>query len=1007
MLFRTTLKNLISATLIFGVVHSSHAQANNAGQLGFTNLQAQANALVEQGNLVDAMPLLKELIRRVEATEDSEIKLDFPIFLVGTGYIQQYVGSGKSAELVEALKWYDRLEKEHPESPKMKEMLLKRVDVLRVLNRNDDAIALMQKILAGSYSNVRLDQSERIKLLKDLTQIYYSTGQLEPGLPYFGQLFEISRDPEERALAAAATFEALFQAERIDDAIRLLPVLARDSEVRYRPRLNVALLKASDTLVEEDRVNDAALTLNLIKTTDVMIEWHEAQISLKKARLEQRIAFNPSDERIESLRQEISALESNLEQLRTLPTLRNELLVRRARNYTRTERRYEAFWMFHDLMVENPDDEQTEFYHYATFSNALQIGKNDTAVEVGRIYRQTFPDGEYYSDVSGALAVELKNTEHEEEFLELAVDFLGNRPLDAVSSSLFAQWASYLIEEQRYAELITQAAEWYNKNQNAIYVDGVFYWGGLAELQMRQFDDALGSFSRLIEQYPNSVYAEDGLLRRGAALFYFQRYEEARDTLYGYVEQYPEGNALDQAYFFLGEVEYLAGDLELALAHFRKAAEVTSLQDVHNGAAFRIGLMLQELGRYEEMARHFEAYIQRFGDAGDLTRAVLQLGLAFEYLMRPVDMLALYRENIEIYAADSDNSGVDALIEGYAERYNENISKLTRTVAFFDRLESDAEFRRKIVTDRGFLFEYFYDHSELDPGLYNRLRRNPNFTNALLEDLSPIEDLIEPYRTQLKQYPSETPEEYFRDLLARARAEADIVAETRMLMGLYRLGIELDPSQAYKLELIEILTPRAILYVADYERNKRLDIAEDAWNQLLINYPTDDATIVAFMRLADVAAERQDLAGALNNLDQIVAQFPGSPKVPAVMLRQGELLSKMGRGREAREKYQYILRVSEWRGILHARALYQTGQSYMAEGAYAEAHGFYERTFLGYPHIAEWSARAYLGDADALIGMGARQDAINTLNEAIEELSTNAPEDILEAIRSKLKELQA
>jgi hypothetical protein len=27
---------------------------------------------------------------------------------------------------------------------------------------------------------------------------------------------------------------------------------------------------------------------------------------------------------------------------------------------------------------------------------------------------------------------------------------------------------------------------------------------------------------------------------------------------------------------------------------------------------------------------------------------------------------------------------------------------------------------------------------------------------------------------------------------------------------------------------------------------------------------------------------------------------------------------------------------------------------------------FYERTFLGYPHLAEWSARAYLADAKGL-----------------------------------------
>ena len=168
----------------------------------------------------------------------------------------------------------------------------------------------------------------------------------------------------------------------------------------------------------------------------------------------------------------------------------------------------------------------------------------------------------------------------------------------------------------------TQAGEWYNAHSNAIYEDGIFYWGGLAELQISQFEDAVGSFSRLVDRYPTSVYAEDGLLRKGAALFYSQRFEESRDVLYAYVEKYPSGNALDHAYFFLGEVEYLAGNLELALDHFNKADSITTLQDVHNGAAFRIGTVFEELGRYKEMAAHFEAYIKRFGEKADLTRAV-------------------------------------------------------------------------------------------------------------------------------------------------------------------------------------------------------------------------------------------------------------------------------------------------------------------------------------------------------------------------------------------------
>ncbi len=1005
MLFRSTFKSLFFSILILSSAQVASAQ-DDASQLGFTALQTQANALVEQGKLVEALPLLKELVERVEAAEKSDIKLDFPVFLIGTAHIQLYVASGQESELQEALRWYDKLQEEFPNSPKIKDMLLKRIDVLRVLGQNDGATTIMRDLLSGKYSNVRLSFSEQSKLLKDLTDIYYSTGKLKEGLPYFGQLMETTRDPEERALAAAASFEALFAEKRIDDAIRLLPNLARESEVRYRPRLNVALLKASDSLVDQARINDAALILNLIKTTDLMIEFHENQIALKTAQREQRIAFGNAQDQVERLTQEISTLEKNLELLRTLPTLRNELLVRRARNYTKTGRRYEAFWMFYDLMIENPDDEQAEFYHFATFSNALQLKKTETAIEVGRIYRAKFPAGDYYSDVSGALAGLFKNNGYDDEFLALATDFLDQRPQDAVSRALFAQWATFLIERELYAELIAQAAAWYNKHSNSIYEDGIFYWGGMAELQIGLFADAVGSFSRLVDKYPNSVYAEDGLLRKGAAQFYAQDFEPSRDTLRLYVSKYPHGQALDQAYFFLGELENLAGNLELALGYFTKADEITQLQDVHDGAAFRIGVIYEALERYDEMASHFLHYIERFGEEGNRTRAVFELGRAYEYLMRPVEMLALYRENISRYAQDPTNSGVDSLIEGYAEKYEQNKTMLERTVALFDQLQNDAEFREKFVTDRGFLFEHFYVNQDIYQPLYNQLRGNPAFSPALVDDISPIAEIMVPFREQLAAYPEQKPEAFYRAGLEQAVKNSDRVAETRMLMGLYRLDVELDPQQRFDDALVASLTPRSILYIADYERDKRLDFAIQAWNQILINYPTDDATIVAYMRLADVSAEKGQNTDALNYLEQIATLFPGSPQVPAVILRQGEILSEIGRSKEAREKYQYMLRVPEWRGVLQARALYQIGQSYMAESAYAEAHGFFERTFLGYPHLAEWSARAYLADAEALVGMNEPQDAITTLKEGIKELSATAPTEVMNAIKAKLKELQ-
>jgi len=148
-------------SLALAAVHP-FVHAQEASQLGFTALQSQANDLVEQGQLVEALPLLKELVERVEAAAESDIKLDFPVFLIGTAHIQRYVASGQKRELQETLKWYDKLQNEFPDSPKIKDMLLKRIDVLRVLGRNDEATALMRDMLSGKY-NFRLNYSEQTR----------------------------------------------------------------------------------------------------------------------------------------------------------------------------------------------------------------------------------------------------------------------------------------------------------------------------------------------------------------------------------------------------------------------------------------------------------------------------------------------------------------------------------------------------------------------------------------------------------------------------------------------------------------------------------------------------------------------------------------------------------------------------------------------------------------------------------------------------------------------------
>lgn len=443
--------------------------------MAFSDIKAQASELVQAGELTKALPILQELVKRVEGTNDAGVPIDYPIFLIGSAHIQRYLENNQTSELTTALKWFDRLESDFPDSKHLKSSVLKRIDILRTLKRTDAAITLMQNLLAGQRSTLNFSVEDQNKLLSDLSKTLYGQKRLREGQPYFTQLLQSARSAEDRGFAAAAAFEANLADKKMDATISLLPYLTGESEIRYQPRLNIALLKASDVFADQARLADTSILLNLIKTTDLMIDYHVAQISEKNLRIEAYQAMRRSPQRVSQLQQEIKQLENTLKQLRTLPTLRNELLVRRARNFSKTQRPYESFWMFYDLFKENPQDPQTEFFHYATFSGAKKINKQAIVLELGRSYRAEYESGDFYSDITAGLVDTLEAMEAFPEMHAIIIDFLNTRPYDPFSSNFLALHAGHQLENQAFTPLIEQCNQWLQQHSNPSFEDGLYF----------------------------------------------------------------------------------------------------------------------------------------------------------------------------------------------------------------------------------------------------------------------------------------------------------------------------------------------------------------------------------------------------------------------------------------------------------------------------------------------------------------------------------------------------
>lgn len=980
----------------------------DASQISFSDLEAQAVELVEKGSLQDAQPLLMELINRVEATDNTTIQLDLPYFFTALAHFQNYAENNQKSELESSLTWLSRLVEKYPESSRLKEALLQKITVLRLLGQGKEAIDLMVGIISKEYA-IQLSIPEEIQMLKDLTQTYYNSPNWLEGLKVYRKLLAMARTAEDKNYAAAALFEAYIAEKKLDEALYLLPIIAQDSLVRYLPRLNISLLKASDLMSASARLNDAAVMLSLLKTTPQMLAYHKKLYAQNQQALEVQKKLVKDPEKTQKIEQALQQGRHTIKILGQLPSLENQLQVRRARNYTQTARRYESFWMYHGLMTENPKSDQIEFYTYACFSNAIQIQKINTAIEIGRGYKQSYPRGQYIQDMIPALVSVMTRSgdkAYEEEYLKLAFDFIWANANDPASINLLNVWASYHIQNFKYAILIKQHKRWLSRFEEPLIEDGLYYWMGIAEMQQGNYADAYTSFDRFTQKFPESLFYPNAFLNKGSALFYAKKYAEAKAVLKDYLKIFPNKNSIDQAHYFLGEIANIELDLDRAIEHFKLADQVTKSQAIHDGAAFGIGRIYQARGEQTKRLQHYQSYIQRFGEKGRLSDATVEVGEAYLALGQPNAMLSLYRDHIDRYTTKVDMASVDIIIENYSEVFQEQKVQLDATIAFFEQLKNDPEFHRRVTSDRGFLFEHFYYNKLIDPTLYNRLRNHPSFSASLSANLEEIKDITEAYYAQAENFHPESPIAYFKRKLKDYQIAGDRMAATRMLMGLFRCGETVNPSRPFDTDFVQTLTPRLLLYVADYSRDKQINLAESAWLTLLNNYPDDKAAVVAHLRMATVEENRRNLKAALEHLETIEKIFSDSPQLPAVILRQGDLLTQMKENSAAREKYTYILKVPDWRGEAHARALYQTGQSYYAEDKFAEAHGYYERTFLAYSQFSDWSARAYLADAEALIAMGSKADALKTLEEALTTLPKTVDAPVLESIKVKIRELQ-
>ncbi|MGB0372652.1 MAG: tetratricopeptide repeat protein [Opitutales bacterium] len=978
-------------TLFFLLGLLGVSKAQDVTALPTSQLQSETRDLVANGEFVRARPYLVELERRlIELPPEQQGEaLESVYVFLSVANLQTYGATQEARWLTDAIDACDKYISGYPNGNQLGVVLINKGDALRAQGKFAEAAPVLEQAMNPPASD-RLSSARQLETLEKIVQAYYVTENWEKGIPWFQRQMEYKDFPDRVSQAATALVEAYIATNRPEEMMAFVPVLARDSSARYNIRLNAKLIEGADKLSKGKNYAQASFLYNLVLSKGELITYHQGVLD----RVQQRINWIETNQMGESelskLRIDLTNAENQVKALKEVADYSAELEWRKAQTYQQTGRDFEAFWAFYRLLNDFPDrTDQIEDYHYAAFVQASEIDLTDYVIELGESYILGNKYNKYIKEVTFMLADVYKTEGPFERFRNLATQFVVKYPNDDFAGAMIYLLADAYSARGDYEALSRDFGEMIATMDGGRVMDGLYYWRGMAGIFLEDYDLSRQSFTQLFDQYQTSAYLEDAEFRIGVVNFASGDLESARETMVSFLEKYPESILLGEVHVYLGDLYASEAEVELALDHYMQVEHYTDLFDFIDHAYFQSARLCEENEFFDRMASILQDYLDKFPESPNLSKAIYEVGRAYEMDGSAVDALLSYRDAIQDYGDQRLSFGVDEIIDAFPVKYEEHYTRLKATSEFLESLISDSAFRESILSNRRKLFEYLSENPGIDRAVRDLVMRNSEFRKSLESGEGLAQEVYNEFKEDFYKFPPESPEEIFQSILTDAVIDGRKTLQLRMGMALDRAAGKKPEVETFSREDLDYASPAVMVWMAQSIRESgdlSLEpLAREALEAVIANYRQDEASqFSALMEYGQLEISYANFEAAQSYLVQAREGYPFDARVTDATLLLADAYRIDGKHDKAIENYELLLRDKQLYGkAIRAEVQYKIGLSFFERGLYQESHAYFERVFLAFSGFKEWTALAYLKDAEALISLGAREDAARTLKEAI------------------------
>ena len=988
-------RNIVVKTVLaalFAGVCASASLAQEAVNMSTTELKEEASNLANARKYLEARPYIEELIKRIESSDDKALRelLQQFYFFEAYGYLQEYDAGGTTDPklISKAIAGFNKVITNYPKGEFVIDAIRTKANCYEAIKDFANAVDTRALLLKPPYS-FKLSNKERFDLVKRICQSLFNNRQWKIGKPWFERFLNESNVIEDKVFAASALIQGAFEEKKYDDAKKYIPYMIYNTVARNDPALNIEFIKAGDALAKKEKFSDATVFYNLVFGKELMERNITGFIEIEKRKLADIKRLNANSPLVVDYSNQIKTLESMLKIAKGLPSLTADMMARNAHNFMRTERDFESFWAYWQMVKQFPKHQNIEDFYFASIVCAFKVQKYDTMYDICQEYLKTFKDGQYDKDVKLSIIQYFLQKKDYDVFFAEAKKFISDNGDESDKSKdvIFLMGKTWL-DLGKFDELIDTFGKYIKKYPDSALTESCLYWSGMGYMAKSDFEKAAKIFIKMTDSFPVGLYVEDGTYRRGVACFGAGHYTQARDTLEEFLQKFPKSSLRGEVEFFLGDIYANVNEVKLAMSHYMAVEKYTKNRTFIDNAYIQGAKLLHNVDKYQEEAELMDTYIAKH-PKGKLAEAAYNKGKALEMLGRPADTLKVFEDAILKYGADPKEDAIDRMILDYNDVHQKNYKKMTATVDFLKEILADKKLLRKMVAAPGERYRYFRAHPKVDRQLYEKFKRDPKFGEVLFKNDAILKDLLAAYEGQISQYPSST-EDVFKRILDKTRADKNLTLEFRIMMGLDHIGKPVKYEKMFSDDDLKKASVRTLVWIGKQNEKYGPDQARKAFIEGRSRDEFEYGIDILFA-FAELEQRQKRWGEVLKLFTAIQDEFPSDPRAASAVNMKGDAYAKLGQKDKAFKEYETVLRSPAWRGEAHAEALFKLGELERSRNENAKALMYYDRCWLGFSDCFKWTGKALLASAKLLSREGkneeAKQNCIEFINKPVNKES--------------------